>query len=150
MQGHKKWSCIGSSIHSRTKWPTSLWHPFRPAGPNWNRASWDSLGQDLPIQNVPLNLRWWHSQRNCQSSGGSVGELASTQDSIMHPCDHKAQDRVCLVGLMPLISSHTGDLWAILYQVQDVQVTTICLNGVFEGGLLHSTHCYCSDSVVGV
>ena len=81
----------------------------------------------------------------------SCHEWALTQSPVLHPCHHKAQDRVCPLGLISLIGSHAGDLSAILYYIQDVQVTTVCLNGAhraFEGGLLHSMHCCCSDSVV--
>ena len=39
----------------------------------WNRAFWDSLGRVILYRMPQLSLRWLHSQRNCQSSGGSVG-----------------------------------------------------------------------------
>ena len=71
---------------------------------------------------------------------------------LLHPFDHKVQDRVCLLGLTPLIGHHAGNLWAILYWVQDMQVTTLYLNGshgAIGGGLLHGRHHNCSDSVVG-
>ena len=73
------------------------------------------------------------------------------QGPLLHPHNQKAQDRVCLLILAPIISCHAGDLQTIPYWVQDVQSAAVCLNGAhgaFKGGLLHSSHCCCSDSVV--
>ena len=76
---------------------------------------------------------------------------ALAQGPILHPCNHKAQDRVCMLGLMPFISGHSGNLQTIPYWVQDAQVTTVCLNRInraFEVSFLHSLNHCCSDSVV--
>ena len=49
---------------------------------------------------------------------------------ILHPQNHKAQDRVLPLGLMPIISGHADNLQTILYQVQDAQVAALCLKGL--------------------
>ena len=83
-----------------------------------------------------------------------MGQLVSTgssQGPILHSHDQEAQDRVCPLGLTPIVSSHASNLWAISYWVQDGKVTAICLNGAggaFKGGLLQGLHSHCGDSVV--
>ena len=78
IQGQKKWSHIRSNILSRPNWLISSWHPLRAvswcmAGKiNWNRASWASFGRVFLYRMPYLSLRWLHSWRNCQSSGGLV------------------------------------------------------------------------------
>ena len=80
-------------------------------------------------------------------------EWALAQDPILHPHNHKVQDRVCQLGLMPIISGHVGNLQTIPYWVQDVQVTAVYLNRAhraFKGSLLHGSHHHYSDLVVCV
>ena len=67
MQGQKNLLCIRSSMHSRPKWSTSSWHPWRvtslcAAGrTNWKRASSDSLGLAHLYRTPCLSNRWLHS-----------------------------------------------------------------------------------------
>ena len=74
MQGQRKWLHIRSSMHSRPKWPTSSWHPFRvvclcaASKTRCNRT----LGRVFLYRMPHLSLRWLHSQMYCQSSRGSV------------------------------------------------------------------------------
>ena len=45
---------------------------------------------------------------------------------------------------MPIISGHAGDLLAVAYWIQDVQVTAVCLNrtfGALKGSLLCDLWC---------
>ena len=80
-------------------------------------------------------------------------EGALVQGPILYPCNHRAQDRVCSLGLVPIISGHAGNPWTVPYWVQDVQVTPLWLSGAywaFKGGLLHCLHNYCSDLVLCV
>ena len=50
MQDQRNLSCMRSSMHSRSKWPASSWHPLRATSlcaagkTNWRRVSSDSLG----------------------------------------------------------------------------------------------------------
>ena len=49
------------------------------------------------------------------------------------------------------LSSHAGDLQAISYQVQDMQVAAIHLSragGACEGSFLQGSYCHCSDLMV--
>ena len=79
MQGQKIWLHIRSSIFSRPKWPTSLWHPFRAVSQcmayrtNCTRASWDSLGRVFLYRMPCLRLSWLHSWPNFQTMGRSIG-----------------------------------------------------------------------------
>ena len=50
------------------------------------------------------------------------------QGPILHLHNHKAQDRVCSLGVMPIISGHAGNLQTIPYWVKDEQVIVLCLN----------------------
>ena len=67
-----------SSIHSRPRWPTSSWHPFRATSlciagkTSWKRVSSDSLGLVLLYKTPVFNWRWLPSHMNWLHSGGSV------------------------------------------------------------------------------
>ena len=64
--------------HSRPRWPTPSWHPFRATSlctagkTSWKRVSSDSL--DLAhLCRIPcLSKRWFHSHRNWIDLGGSI------------------------------------------------------------------------------
>ena len=59
---------------------------------------------------------------------------------ILHPHDHLTQDGVGQLGLSIVLGGPTGDLLAVFYGVQHMQVTTVCFSGTykaFEGGFLH-------------
>ena len=78
MQDQKNQSPVRSSMCSRLRWPTSLWHPFRTAflcvsgKTNWKRVSYDSLGLAC-LHRIPgLSERWFCSHRNWLHLGESV------------------------------------------------------------------------------
>ena len=112
----------------------------------------DSFGRIFLCRMPHLSLRWLCSQRNCWSSGRLVCFSGHwLRVPFLHPHNHEAQNRVCPLGLVPIISDHTGDLWSVSYQVQDMQVTAICFSGsgwAFEASLLQGLYWHCSDSVV--
>ena len=119
-----------------------------------------------PIEIGPLViLLVWFSYTGCPASAWGIlflkelldlGQISwfkwdLAQGPILHPHNHEAQDRVCPLGLMPIISGHAGDLWNVSYWVQDMQVAALHLNGAgraFGGGFLQSSYCCCSDLVV--
>ena len=78
MWGQKNLSYMRSSMCSRFKWPTSLWHPLRATSfctagrTNWRRVSSDSLGL-AHLYRIPcLSNRWLHSHLYWLISDGSV------------------------------------------------------------------------------
>ena len=54
---------------------------------------------------------------------------ALAQGPVLHPHNHEAQDRVCPLGLMPIICGHAGNLWTITVWVQDMQIAAVHLSG---------------------
>ena len=78
MWGQKNWSCMRSSMHSRSRWPTSSWHPFRAtflcvAGKtNWKIVSSDPLGLAFLYRMPCLSKRWFHSHMNWLNLFGSI------------------------------------------------------------------------------
>ena len=125
LQGQKKWSCIRLSILSRSKWALT----YHDTLTEWSPNAWAKpLGIGPPglllagffYNRMPyLSLRWLHSQRSCQSSGLDWQSLSEhwPRSSPASSQSHETQDRVCLLGLMPIISGHAGDLQTIPYRV---------------------------------
>ena len=92
------------------------------------------FGQEFSIQNTPSQLEVVAFSKELVKFGWvSWFTWALVQGPILHPHNHEAQDRVCPLGLMPIISGHAGNLQSFSYQVQDVQVTAICLSGGLQG-----------------
>ena len=112
IQGQKKQLHIRSSIHSRPRWPISLWHPLRVVSlciagrTSWNRASWDSFGRIFLHRMSHLSLRWLHLQRNCWSSGGLVSlslhwpRLPSYSLAITRPKAGSTSQAWCLSSMV--------------------------------------------------
>ena len=78
--------------------------------------------------------------------------LSVPQGSILQSGDVQTQSRICLLSLMSVLQGHTGDLLTVLDCIQNVQITTVGLNGTcraFEGSLLHSSHCCSCDLEMG-
>ena len=155
MQGQKKWSGIRSSMHTRPKWPTSSWHPPRAVSlcaasrTSWNRASCVSLGRVFLQRMTCLRLRWLCSERNCHSTGGSVGLRW-----------HWPRVPSCSLIITRLKTRSASWAWyqssrvmqvtcgLSLDRVQDVQIAAICFDwacGAFKCGLLHGLHGHCSN-----
>ena len=110
------------------------------------------FGQDFSIQDARPQFEMVTFSEELPELGWvSWFKWALLQGPILHPHNYEAQDTVCPLGLMPIVSSHTSNLWTISYQIQDIQVTAVCLNGAgeaLEASLLHGSHCCGSDSVV--
>ena len=76
--GQKNWSHMRSSMHSRPRWPTLSWHPFRATSlcvagkTNWKRVSSDSQGLAHLYRMPYLSKGWFHSYRNRLNLSGSV------------------------------------------------------------------------------
>ena len=143
------------NILLRLKWPISSWYPLRAVSQctagktNWNRAFWDSFGRIFLYRMPYLRLRWLCSQRRCWRSGGSVSLNG-----------HWLRIPFCILTITRPRTGSAHWVWCWLLVVMQVpcgpsptgsQVTAVCINrthGVFEGTLLHSSHCHCSDLVV--
>ena len=126
IQGQKKWLHIRLSILLRPKWLISSCHPLKAVSQcaagntNWKGASWDSFGRTFLYRMLHLRVRWWCSQRSFQSLGGSVSLYR-----------HRPK--------VPF-SKSPDPRQTVLYHVQDMQVTAVCLSGAhgaLEGVLMH-------------
>ena len=96
------------------------------------------LGQEFSVQNASPQLELIaFSTGTGRAWAGWLVYTCSVLGS--NPCNHEAQDRVCPLGLMTIISSHAGNLRAVSYWVQDMQVAAICLTGA--GGTLVAASC---------
>ena len=77
-KGQRNWSHMRSSMHSRLRWPTWSWHPFRATSlcvagnTNWKRVSSDSLGLAHLYRMPYLSTSWFCSHRNRLNLGGLV------------------------------------------------------------------------------
>ena len=126
MQGQKNWSCMRSSMHSRPRWQTSLWHPFRvtslcTAGKtSWKRISFDSLGLAFQYRTSFCKRRWFCSSKNWLHSGVCLFRLLLPQGSIPESGTDQTQGWISLLGLTPVFQGHTGDLVTVLHWDQDV------------------------------
>ena len=74
------------------------------------------FGQNLSIQDTPLQLEvvvFLTEQPDLRWVGQFQWALA--QVHILHPHNHRDQDRICLPGLMPIVHGHAGFLQTIPY-----------------------------------
>ena len=144
-----------SSMCSRPRWLTSLWHPVRvtylyAAGKtSWKRVSSDSLGLALLYRTLFHSKRWFHFHKNWWNSAVFVSlYCCHPQGSILQSRNDQMQGWICLPGLMAVFQDHTGNLLTVLHWAQDVQNATVCLYEAcmtFKGSLLHSLDCCSCD-----
>ena len=86
-------------------------------------------------------MSWLHFQKELLELGW-VSQLvwALAQGPILYPHSHMAQDRVCLLGLLPVTGGHAGDLWTIPHWAQDMWAAAVCLSrtcGALKDSLSH-------------
>ena len=79
------------------------------------------FGQDFFIQKtLPQFEQVAFSKELAEFGKADWFTWALAQGPILHPHNHKAQARVCPLGMTPIVNSHAGKLGAVSYLVQDV------------------------------
>ena len=119
---------------------------------SWNRASWDSFGWDFLNRMPHLSLKWLHSQKNCQSSGGSVSlswhwprvpscnALSITRIKTRSDCWAWHQSSMVIqVTCMDLSLTASRTHRFLLYALMGLMGPSM------SGNLLYGLHCHCSD-----
>ena len=135
MQGQKNLSHMRSSMCSRPKWPTSLWHPLRATSlcavgrTSCRRVPFDSLGL-AHLYKTPFVVPGYSAPFCTDSIWESLFSwtslvLASPLLVSLLLC----LSRVCFLCLLPVIQGHLGYLLTVLDCPYDMQVIAVSLYG---------------------